>query len=69
MAEVSASAVAVEQLDRQGRLNLQPAVAQASQEWAQDEGEEEETSKQEEQEEEENGSQLDDTQEAAKIFL
>ena len=31
--------------------------------------EEEETSKQEEQEEEENGSQLDDTQEAAKIFL
>ena len=42
VAEVSASAVAVEQLDRQGRLNLQPAVAQASQEWAQDEVEEEE---------------------------
>ena len=36
MAEVSASAVAVEQLDRQGRLNLQPAVAQAAQEWTQE---------------------------------
>ena len=33
VAEVSASAVAVEQLDRQGRLNLQPAVAQAAEEW------------------------------------
>ena len=42
MAEVSASAVAVEQLDRQGRLNLQPAVAQASREWTQQEEEEEE---------------------------
>ena len=42
MAEVSASAVAVEQLDRQGRLNLQPAVAQAAQEWSHQREEEEE---------------------------
>ena len=42
MAEVSASAVAVEQLDRQGRLNLQTAEAQAAQEWSHQREEEEE---------------------------
>ena len=59
MAEVSASAVAVEQLDRQGRLNLQPAVAQASQEWTQqeeDEEEDEEVVENNQDEEEENVS-------------
>ena len=42
VAEVSASAVAVEQLDRQGRLNLQPAVAQAAEEWTHQQQQEEE---------------------------
>merc|ERR1719450_2042018 len=36
VAELSASAEAVDQLARQGRLNLAPSVAQAAEEWAED---------------------------------
>ena len=40
VAEVSASAEAVDQLQRSGNLDLQPVVAEAAQEWANDRDEE-----------------------------
>lgn len=36
VAELSASAEAVDRLDREGNLNLQPSVAQATEEWVND---------------------------------
>jgi len=40
VAEVSASAMAVEQLAREGRLDLEPARAEAAEEWSDDDAEE-----------------------------
>merc|ERR1711892_1359124 len=40
VAEVSASAMAVEQLAREGRLDLEPARAEAAEEWSDDEADE-----------------------------
>ena len=48
VAEVSASAEAVDQLQRSGNLDLAPVVAEAAQEWARDQDEEENTGEEEE---------------------
>ena len=48
VAEVSASAEAVDQLQRSGNLDLAPVVAEAAQEWARDRDEEENTGEEEE---------------------
>ena len=47
VAEVSASAEAVDQLQRSGNLDLAPVVAEAAQEWARDRDEEEDNGEEE----------------------